>query len=129
MFDLNIPYSVCFKLETDIKRKIADEELEIFDQQLEREAEEAERRRLAEIEAMNVRRRRSLQSAGAIVEVEALGVRNNNIDAEAVLLVSCATLANAIKLIEVDVLSLGALSRFSRNKYTLQVIEHQPLLV
>lgn len=43
---------------------------------------------------------------------------NNNIDAEAVLLVSCATLAIAIKLIEVDVLSLGALSRFSRNKYT-----------
>lgn len=43
---------------------------------------------------------------------------NNNIDAEAVLLVSCATLSISIKLIEVDVLSLGALSRFSRNKYT-----------
>lgn len=43
---------------------------------------------------------------------------NNNIDAEAVLLVSCATLAISIKLIEVDVLSLEALSRFSRNKYT-----------
>jgi hypothetical protein len=43
---------------------------------------------------------------------------NNNIDAEAVLLVSCATLSISIKLLEVDVLSLGALSRFSRNKYT-----------
>ena len=41
-----------------------------------------------------------------------------NIDADAVLLVSCATLSIAIKLIEVDILSLGALSRFSRRKFT-----------
>ena len=43
--------------------------MEIFDQQLEREAEEAEHRRLAKIEAMNVRRRHSLQSAGPIDDV------------------------------------------------------------
>lgn len=46
----------------------------------------------------------------------------NNVDADAVLLVSCATLSIAVKLMEVDVLSLETLSRFSRGKYTTNQI-------